>query len=232
VSQRPLRIALTATVLLAGIALVAASLVVPTILLLHADDRTLNRWSQVGQAVSPVGVFFSGIAFIGITVTLFLQRRELHNQREELSIALADQQRSSEIALRQLHTDLIKMAIDDPELRAVWPQLAPGVAETKKDHYCNLILNLQKVAYETGTIELDELQAALIHLMGSPDMYAFWAKARSARMNVTSGDEAEDLFTAEVDRAFAGTSPPAPLSFIRLLRDAIRQWSTGRTQQR
>jgi hypothetical protein len=231
VSQRPLRIAFTATALLAGIAVVAASLVVPTLLLLHTDDRTLNRWSQIGQAVSPVGVFFSGIAFIGIALTLFLQRRELHNQREELSIALEDQQRSSEIALRQLHTDLIKMAIDDPELRAVWPQLAPGLQESKKDHYCNLILNLQKVAYETGTIELDELQGALVHLMASPDMYSFWEKARAARMNVTSGDEAEDLFTAAVDRAFAAVSPPRPQSLIRLLQHAIGQWSTGRRQR-
>jgi hypothetical protein len=202
------------------------------LLLLHTDERTLNRWSQIGQAVSPVGVFFSGIAFIGITLTLFLQRRELQNQREELSIALEEQQRGSEIALRQLHTDLIKMAIDDPELRDVWPQLAPGVEETKKDHYCNLILNLQKVAFETGTIELDELQGALVHLMASPDMYSFWAKARAARMNVTSGDEAEDLFTAEIDRAFAAASPPRPLSLIELLRHAIGQWRTGRRQRR
>jgi hypothetical protein len=144
---------------------VAASLAVPTLLLLHTDDRTLNRWSQIGQALSPVGVFFSGIAFIGITLTLFLQRSELHNQREELGIAREEQQRSSEIALRQLHTDLIKMA---------------------------------------------------------------WEKARSARMNVTSGDEAKDLFTAEIDRAFAAASPPRPQSLIRLLRHAIGQCRTSR----
>ncbi|GAB3981387.1 hypothetical protein GCM10029978_082110 [Actinoallomurus acanthiterrae] len=87
-------------------------------------------------------------------MTLFLQGRELQNQREELAITREEQQRSSEIALRQLHTDLIKMAIDDRELREVWPPLAPGIAESKKDHYCNLILNLQKVAYEAKTIEL------------------------------------------------------------------------------
>jgi Family of unknown function (DUF6082) len=88
----------------------------------------------VGQALEPVGVFFSGVAFIGIALTLFLQGRELQNQREELTITREEQQRSSEIALRQLHTDLIKMAISDRELREVWPPITPGVAETKKDH--------------------------------------------------------------------------------------------------
>jgi len=50
----------------------------------------------------------------------------------------------------------------------------------KKDHYCNLILNLQKVAYEAVTIELAELRNALRYLMTSHDMYLFWQKARSS----------------------------------------------------
>jgi hypothetical protein len=193
-----------------GLSFVAASVVVPVALLLHVDDRTLSRWSQVGQALEPVGVLFSGIAFIGIALTLFLQGRELQNQREELTISREEQQRSSEIAMRQLHTDLIKMAITDRELREVWPPIAPGVAETKKDHYCNLILNLQKVAFEAHAIELSELRGALAHLMTSTDMYLFWRKARAARGAVTGGDEAEDFFTAEVDSAFAAASPPSP----------------------
>ncbi len=77
-------------------------------------------------------VFFSGIAFIGIALTLFLQGRELQNQREELTITREEQQRSSEIAMRQLHTDLIKMAISDRELREVWPPIAPGVARDEE----------------------------------------------------------------------------------------------------
>jgi hypothetical protein len=134
--------------MIAGLALVAASVVVPALLLLHANEKTLNQWSQIGVALSPIGIFFSGAAFIGIAVTLFLQRRELQNQRVELSLTREEHARNSEFVIRRLHTDVIKMAIEDPELRAVWPDVLPGVPETKKDHYCNLILNLQKVAYE------------------------------------------------------------------------------------
>jgi hypothetical protein len=230
-SRRWLRVLLTSGLLATGLILIAGSLVVPALLLLHVDDRTLNRWSQIGQAVSPMGVFFSGIAFIGITITLFLQRRELHNQREQLAIARDEQQRGSEIALRQLHTDLIKMAIEDPELRGVWPPIAPGIVETKKDHYCNLILNLQKVAHETHTIELEELRAALAYLMASRDMYIFWEKARTARVSITGGDEAEDFFTAEVDRAFVGAIRPKPRTLATVLKEAVIQWQTEHRSQ-
>lgn len=207
-----------------GIALVAIGLAVPAFLLFRSDATTLDRWSKIGEALSPIGVFFSGVAFIGIALTLFLQGRELGNQREELTIAREEQQRSSEIALRELHTALIRMAIDDAELRQVWPQMPSGVGVTKKDHYCNLILNLQKVAYETRTIELAELRGALRHLMESRDIYRFWQKVRSVRVQVTQGDEGEDFFTTEVDRAFTDTGPPRPRSALSLLQDAAGRW--------
>jgi hypothetical protein len=228
VSRRASRPVVIGTALVVGLTLVTASVAVPVVLLLRVNDAALNRWSQIGQALEPVGVFFSGVAFIGIALTLFLQGRELQNQREELTITREEQQRNSEIALRQLHTDLIKMAISDRELREVWPPIAPGVTETKKDHYCNLILNLQKVAYEAHTIELAELRGAFRYLMASRDMYHFWKKARAARGAITTGDEAEDFFTAEVDKAFVDTAPPRPKSLSHALRDAVAEWSSRR----
>ncbi|MFC3995200.1 DUF6082 family protein [Nocardiopsis sediminis] len=112
---------------------------------------------------------------MGITITLFLQQRDLRNQRAQLNVALEDQRRGSEIALRQIHTDIIKMAIDDDDLLQVWPRIGAGVGETKQDHDCNLVLNLQKVAYETRTVELKELRGALRYLVTSPHIHAFWA---------------------------------------------------------
>lgn len=215
--RRRLRVILISASVLAGAISIAASVAVPIILLLRLDDRQLNRWSEIGQALSPVGIFFSGIGFLAVAFTLLTQRRELQNQHDELSIALEEQSRASEVAMRRLHTDLIKMAIDDPELLTVWPDIAPGNMSSKKDHYCNLILNLQKLAYEARTIELAELRGALGYLMTSRDMYLFWSKVRSARLQVTSGDKGEDLFTAEVDRAFDAASPPPPRSARFLL---------------
>lgn len=125
------------------------------------------------------------------------------------------------------------MAIDDAELREVWPQVSPGVPETKKDHYCNLILNLQKVAYETKTIELEELRGALRYLMRSRDMYLFWSKALRERMAVTGGDDAEDFFTAEVDRAFKESGiPPRANGLLYMLRNTALEWWRTRGSSR
>jgi hypothetical protein len=212
--------------------MVTASITVPIILLLRANDRTLSRWAEIGAALSPVGIFFSGAAFIAIAVTLFLQGGQLRQQHEELNITQEEQKRSSEVVLRQLHNDVIKMAIDDPELLAVWPPMAPGVTETKKDHYCNLILNMQKVAYETRTIELAELRGALDYLMRSQDVYLFWTKARAARMGVTGGDEAEDFFTSEVDRAYADAQPPKQRHLASIFKESVRQWLAERKSSR
>ncbi|URN10018.1 DUF6082 family protein [Actinomadura madurae] len=178
------------------------------LLLLRLDEEELARWSDIGQALSAIGIVFSGVAFIGIAAALLMQGRELRNQREELTIAREEQQRSSELAMRELHTELIKMAIDDPELRSVWPAPAPGHETTRKDHYCNLILNLQKVAYETHTIDLPELRGALRFLMISPDMRAFWSRTRSAHVAITDTDGPEEEFTTEVDAAYAATIVP------------------------
>ncbi|MFF5258745.1 DUF6082 family protein [Actinomadura viridis] len=193
-----------------AVGLVAVVLIVcaPIVFLLGLKGSELERWADIGQAVTPVGIFFSGIAFLGIAAALLMQGHELRNQREELAIARQEQARSSELALRQLHTDLIKMAIEDSELRSVWPAPASGHETTRKDHYCNLILNLQKVAYETRTIELQELRDALRFLMTSPDLRAFWGRTRSARVSVTESDDAEDTFTSEVDAAYADTIAP------------------------
>jgi hypothetical protein len=181
----------------AGLLLVAACALVPVVLLMRLEDDELSRWADIGQAVSAVGVLFSGTAFIGITAALLLQGRELRNQREELSIARDEQARSSELALRELHNDLIKMAIDDSELRSVWPAPSHGQETSRKDHYCNLVLNLQKVAYETHTIDLPELGegAALPHkqpghacvLVAEPSRPRVHHRKRRRRGNVHSG---------------------------------------------
>ncbi|MEU9867383.1 DUF6082 family protein [Actinomadura sp. NPDC048021] len=124
--------------IIAGHVVVVLCVLVPVLLLLRQDE--LAHWSDSGQAISPVAVFFSGAAFLGITAALLMEGRELRNQREELRIAHEEQARGSELALRELHSDLIKMAIEDSELAAP----APGEQTTRKDHYCNLILNLRR----------------------------------------------------------------------------------------
>lgn len=175
----------------AGAAVSIASIAGPIIALLATGEATRRRWSLIGQAMTPISIFLSALAVIAIVFAFAMQPST-----------------RSEIALRALHVDLIKMALDDQELAEVWPPLGPDVPETRKDHYCNLILNLQKVAYKASTIDESELRGALAHLMRSPDMHAFWTKARNTRVDITGGDPDEEEFTALVDAAYRSVQPP------------------------
>lgn len=71
-----------------GLAIIARFLVVvlctlvPVLLLFRLEEGELSCWSDIGQPISPVAVFFSGVAFLGIAVALLMQGRELRNQRE------------------------------------------------------------------------------------------------------------------------------------------------------
>jgi hypothetical protein len=73
VSRRWPRTLAIAAALLVGLTFVAALVSIPAGILLRLDDKTLSRWAQIGQALEPIGVLFSGVAFIGIALTLFLQ---------------------------------------------------------------------------------------------------------------------------------------------------------------
>lgn len=59
--------------------------------------------------------------------------------------------------------------------------------------------------------------------MASRDMYRFWTKARNARGAITTGDEAEDFFTAEVDRAYTEATAPKPKGLAYALRRTVKK---------
>jgi hypothetical protein len=62
-----------------------------------------------------------------VLITRFLAAEQrLAKQRAVLTTAREEQMRSSEIALRELHTDLIRMAIDDTGCRRVPAAPVPG----------------------------------------------------------------------------------------------------------
>ncbi len=68
--------------------------------------------SQFGDMFGGLNTFFSGLAFLGIIYTIFLQREELHLQRKELELTrkelkrTAEAQEKSEEALSRQATSL------------------------------------------------------------------------------------------------------------------------------
>ena len=59
----------------------------------------LPEWiesSQFGDMFGGLNTFFSGLAFLGIIYTIFLQREELHLQRKELELTREELKRTAE----------------------------------------------------------------------------------------------------------------------------------------
>lgn len=182
--------------------IVTASIVLLVAFLYSAPADQQRIWSNVGQAIGGAASLFSGLALVGLVATLWLQNKQIALQNDQVQVALADQKRGNEVALRQMHMQIIEMAINDPELGRVWPDISPGDPESRIDHYCNLVLYLQKVAFDVGTIDLAELRGALTYLMQSDSIYSFWTRSRIARLDIVVGDEEEEFFHKEVERAY------------------------------
>ncbi len=60
----------------------------------------LDEKSSIGDIFSVINVFFSGLAFAGLIVAIFLQRKELQLQREELEETRRELKKSADAQLR------------------------------------------------------------------------------------------------------------------------------------
>jgi hypothetical protein len=90
-------------VLLAAVVTLVAVLLTPLGLqwIGHQPGHDWSLLSDVGQAYGAASAILAALALVGVVASLVLQAREAKASREQ--------------ALRALHTDLLKMAIDEPE---------------------------------------------------------------------------------------------------------------------
>ncbi|MEN3308181.1 MAG: hypothetical protein V7603_4383 [Micromonosporaceae bacterium] len=174
-------------VFLAGVGVAAA--------LSHATNATTwNTWGNVGQTFESVNAVFSGLAFAALIVTFWIQLKELREQRLELQLqreaALSSRDelwRGTEVDLRRLHVQLVKMSIDDPVLASVWPPVAPGLSAdvTKQYNYANLVLQHCRMSLELGYYSEDATRAVLAYLLSSQTVRDYWSSSRAARLAAT-----------------------------------------------
>ncbi len=174
----------TALILVFGIALNA--------LMAYAlPDRAWQRWSNIGQAFESVAAVFAAFGLAALVITfvmqfkeLQLQRQELALQRHEMSQTQAELHRSAEADLRRLHVELLRMAIEDEHLGAVWPEpdgASYPHAVRRQFWYANLIYQHQRLAMEFSEYEEDRMRPALRRLFRSPLMREYWAAGAEAR---------------------------------------------------
>jgi len=110
-----------------------------------ATDRW-ERLSFIGQTYGAASAILSVLALIGVVGALTFQARETKLAREE--------------ARRQAISDLLKMAMEDPDLDECWgPVPPPADPKTRKQQlYVNMIVAEWAMSFEMKTLRESRLR--------------------------------------------------------------------------
>jgi hypothetical protein len=174
--------------------------------------------SSAGQVFESVAALFSGLAFIALVVTFWLQiqelqlqRLELENQRHEMRATQSELHRSAEADLRALHVELLKMAIYDADLAAVWPAAGTAIGhERRRQHlYANLIYQHLRLALELSDVGEEFIKANLRRIFGSQLMRDFWLATEEARLAALIPETREWEFARMTDEVCRDLASPS-----------------------
>jgi Family of unknown function (DUF6082) len=170
-SSRALVLAVLLITTLIAIALIGVS---PVALgWLHGDTVHWERLSFIGQTYGAASALISVLALVGIVMTLIYQAREARLAREET--------RRTAIA------ELLKMAIDDPELDECWgPIPSPNDAKTRKQRlYTNMIVSEWSMSFETKALPEKRLRAIAYEMFQGEIGRSYWHAARDVRLSTS-----------------------------------------------
>ncbi|WP_343898429.1 DUF6082 family protein [Micromonospora gifhornensis] len=190
-----------ALLLLAVLAILAAVLMSPAGLL-WIGERPGYDWSllgNVGEAYGAASAILAGLALVGVAISLILQAKEAKAVREQ--------------ALRALHTDLLKMAIDDTGLLECWGPIeqSTDLEWFRKHVYTNLIVSHWQLMWEVDVLSEAHLEVLADQFFKGTAGRRFWAEARGPRMKAETSRRAR-RFTVIVDRSYQAAvdaGPPA-----------------------
>ncbi|GIH98527.1 DUF6082 family protein [Planobispora takensis] len=194
------RRALITILLLVVVGLVSGLVAISPLALSLLGDQAgdWERLSLIGQTYGAASTLLSVLALLGVAASLVLQAREAKSDREQ--------------ALRMLHTDLMKMAMEDPLYRRAWgPFFDSDDHDTPREHmYVNLIVSQWAMEYELETITEQHLRSIAFTLFSGPAGRRYWGNVRDLRLDSTS-TRRERRFHQILDEEFAkAPEPPGP----------------------
>jgi hypothetical protein len=136
-SLRPLLavVGVTTAFLLVVIGLVASPLAV-ALMADQAGGGDWDRLSKVGEAYGAPSAILSGLAVVGVAISLIVQTRQL---------------RAAQIqGMRVMQLELMRMLLDDPALAAVSPtSLGVSQEQWRREIYLNLLFKYLELGYAT-----------------------------------------------------------------------------------
>lgn len=198
--RRLLVTTLTLVVIVLSSCLVAASPYA-----LRAWDPRSDDWerlSWIGQTYGAASALLAVFALIGIAVSLVMQAREVRAAREQ--------------TLRAVHTDLLRMAMEDEVYRDAWgPFFAAGDPDHQRRHmYLNLIISNLQMRWDLRAISEQHLRSTTHVLFSGDAGRRFWAEGRELRSRAVSSRRERNfhrILDEEYEHALRDPArPPAP----------------------
>jgi uncharacterized membrane protein len=186
----------TALLLLLAVAAVALIGISPIALeVFHGATGKWERLSFIGQTYGAASAIVSVLALVGIVLTLSYQAREAKLAREETR--------------RQAIGDLLKMAMEDPDLDECWgPVPAPDDPKTRKQLlYTNMIISEWALSFETRALPETRLRAIANEMFQGQVGRSYWQTARGARLSTSAGKR-ERRFHEILDEEYERAQPP------------------------
>jgi hypothetical protein len=187
-------------VLLLALLSLGLILVSPLALDLFPADHNAEweRLSFIGQTYGAASAVLSVLALGGIAVSLLLQSREAKAVREQ--------------ALRALHVDLIKLALDDPLFLSCWGPFSgsTNVDDRRRHMYTNLIVSHWQMMWEVGGLTEKHLRLLAQELFAGDVGRRFWSLMGDVRLDVEGNRRTRrfHLIMAEEYEQAAHGGPP------------------------
>lgn len=196
--------------LIGGVLLAAAAFLVgtPYLLLAIARLRTASDWTQFsneGQTYGGIAAVFGMLALLGVAASLVLQSRETAISRE--------------LAQRNVHTELLSKALDDPALLACWGTTLDGDEVDRQHIYTNMIAQFWRSMFEIGKVTENQLHGLAAQMFGGEPGRRYWSTARAFQKTYYASDIDAKFFEImehEYNAALAHTAmnPQPPVSSL------------------
>ncbi|WP_433472784.1 DUF6082 family protein [Spirillospora sp. CA-142024] len=164
------------TLSLSLLAIVALGLLGASPWALRAFEGPTARWERlsfIGQTYGAASALLAAVALVGIVATLIFQARETKIAREE--------------ARRIAIAELLKMAMDAPDLDAAWGPVPEGEDRKARRQlmYINMIISEWQMSFETKALPETRLRAISREMFSAHPGRSYWREAREVRMSTS-----------------------------------------------
>jgi hypothetical protein len=193
--------ALTVTLIVVAVIGIGTLAAAPFILLTLRDQtHDWNELSDIATTYGAAAAFLSVLALAGVAVSLIFQARETKANREQ--------------ALRSLHVDLLKMAMDDEVYRRCWGPFfdSDDPDAQRAQMYTNMIFSHWQLVYELNALSEEHLRQSAFVVLSGDEGHQFWTGARAMRAVAASTKRERrfhEIIEEEYQRATAARASAA-----------------------